>query len=101
VLRTFALESTPLKARAAYDRICRDSWAARIAAKDKLKPHWYFHTPGPGVLPANTVGVENCGFNDHAFEFGCADSKRRSGFLSNTVNGAERVYEALVEQAGK
>jgi hypothetical protein len=148
MLRKFALESTPLKARAAYaygpdgsnmwtsscsirptapvptgkvspgsleafgmylhslgdfnsHRMCREGWAARVTAKDKPKPNWYFHTPGPGVLPVNTVGVENCGFNDHAFEFGCADSKRRAGFLSNTVNGAERVYEALVEFAIK
>jgi hypothetical protein len=149
VLRKFAVEGTPLEARAAYaygpagsnmwtsscsirptgqvptgdtvkpgsleafgmylhslgdfnsHRMCRDSWAGQLKAKNKPKPNWYFHTPGPGVLPANTLGVENCGFNDHAFEFGCADSKRRAGFLSNTVNGAERVYEALVEQAVK
>lgn len=82
-------------------RMCRDSWASKLKARNKPKPNWYFHTPGPGVLPVNAVGVENCGFNDHAFEFGCADSKRRAEFLSNTVNGAERVYEALRELSVK
>lgn len=82
-------------------QMCRDSWAGQLKAKNKPKPNWYFHTPGPGVLPANTVGVENCGFNDHAFEFGCADSKRRAAFLGNTVNGSERVYEALLELSAR
>src|SRR5262249_8863796 len=37
-------------------RMCRDQW------KPTDKPTWYFHTPGPAVA--------NCGFNDHAFEYG-------------------------------
>jgi hypothetical protein len=68
-------------------RMCRDQW------KDTDKPTWYFHTRGPAV--------KYCGFNDHAFEYGCADTKRRAGFLAGTVNGAERVYGALLERATK
>lgn len=84
-------------------RMCRDNWSGKDKQQGQPppKPTWYFHTPGPGVLPANALGVENCGFNDHAFEFGCADSERRAGFLSGSVNGAERVYEALLEYAAK
>lgn len=78
-------------------RMCRESWLGKYKAKDMPKPSWYFHTPGAGELPANTLGVENCGFNDHAFEFGCAESQRRAGFLSSSVKGAERMYEALLE----
>lgn len=73
--------------------MCQRNWSGQN------KPPWYFHTPGPGVLPANQLGVPNCGFNDHAFEFGCADSERRAGFLSGTVNGAERVYAELLQFA--
>jgi IS1 family transposase len=75
-----------------YDshRMCRDNWTAQD------KPAWYFHTQGPAGK-----GVLNCGFNDHAFEFGCADTQRRAGFLAGTVNGAERVYSALLQLAAK
>ncbi len=75
-----------------YDshRMCRDKWSA------KDKPTWYFHTKGPAGK-----GVPNCGFNDHGFEFGCADSQRRAGFLAGTVNGAERVYGALLQFAAR
>lgn len=84
-------------------RMCRDNWSTKNQQKGQPppKPTWYFHTPGPGVLPENPLGVENCGFNDHAFEFGCADTQRRAGFLTGTLNGAERVYEALLEYAAK
>lgn len=75
-----------------YDshRMCRDKWTAQD------KPTWYFHTQGPAGK-----GVPNCGFNDHGFEFGCADTDRRAGFLAGTVNGAEHVYSALLQFAAK
>jgi hypothetical protein len=84
-------------------RMCRDKWSSKPTKKGQPppKPTWYFHTPGPGVLPENPLGVENCGFNDHGFEYGCADSPRRAGFLNGTLNGAERVYEALLEFSAK
>lgn len=68
-------------------RMCREQW------KPTDKPTWYFHTLGP-VVP-------NCGLNDHAFEYGCADTPRRAGFLKGTVDGAEQVFNALLERAAK
>lgn len=74
-------------------RMCRDNWSSSD------RPTWYFHTQGGGLTPASPTGVLNCGFNDHAFEFGCADTARRGGFLNGTQDGAERVYDALLHYA--
>jgi hypothetical protein len=75
-------------------RMCREQW------KQGDKPAWYFHTPGP----PSAQNVQNCGFNDHALEYGCANSQQRAGFLAGTLEGAAQVYEELLKlsaQKGK
>jgi hypothetical protein len=67
-------------------RMCRDHWLHRQT------PPWYFHTP-PNTLQ------EACAFNDHSFEFGCPDTRRRAGFLAGTIDGAIAVYGELVGYA--
>jgi hypothetical protein len=64
-------------------RMCRGHWAHRQT------PPWYYHTP-PATLQAT------CAFNDHAFEFGCPDTRRRAGFLEGTIDGALAVFDELV-----
>lgn len=67
-------------------RMCRDHWLHRQT------PPWYYHTP-PETLQAT------CAFNDHTFEFGCPDTRRRAGFLEGTIDGAIAVYGELVGYA--
>lgn len=67
-------------------RMCRDHWLHRQT------PPWYYHTP-PNTLQ------ETCAFNDHSFEFGCPDTRRRAGFLAGTIDGAIAVYGELVGYA--
>ncbi len=67
-------------------RMCRLHWLHRQT------PPWYYHTP-----PASLQ--ETCAFNDHAFEFGCPETRRRTGFLEGTVEGAIAVYDELVGYA--
>lgn len=64
-------------------RMCRDHWLHRQT------PPWYYHTP-PATLQ------ETCAFNDHTFEFGCPQTRRRAGFLEGTIDGAIAVYGELV-----
>ncbi|HEX4954601.1 MAG TPA: hypothetical protein VF017_14510 [Thermoanaerobaculia bacterium] len=67
-------------------RLCRLHWQHRQT------PPWYYHTP-PAQLQ------ETCAFNDHAFEFGCPDTRRRAGFLEGTIEGGIAVYDELLGYA--
>lgn len=67
-------------------RMCREHWLHRRT------PPWYYHTPPPALQ-------ETCAFNDHAFEFGCPETRRRAGFLAGTIDGAVAVYGELVGYA--
>ncbi|MCB1036217.1 MAG: hypothetical protein KDD47_20505 [Acidobacteria bacterium] len=67
-------------------RMCREHWQHRQT------PPWYYHTP------ANSLQA-TCAFNDHTFEFGCPDTRRRAGFLEGTVQGAIAVFDELVGYA--
>lgn len=67
-------------------RMCRLHWQHR------QNPPWYYHTPPPSLQAT-------CAFNDHTFEFGCPDTRRRTGFLEGTVEGAIAVYDELLGYA--
>jgi hypothetical protein len=67
-------------------RMCRLHWQHRQT------PPWYYHTP-PASLQAT------CAFNDHAFEFGCPNTRRRAGFLEGTVEGGIAVFDELLGYA--
>lgn len=67
-------------------RMCRLHWQHRQT------PPWYYHTPPPSLQAT-------CAFNDHSFEFGCPDTRRRAGFLEGTVEGGIAVFDELVGYA--
>lgn len=95
ILATGRMEPGSVEAFATYlhslgdsysHRMCRDHWQHRQT------PPWYYHTP-PETLQAT------CAFNDHSFEFGCPETRRRAGFLQGTVQGGIAVFDELVGYA--
>lgn len=94
-LATGAMKPGSIEAFATYLHTLGDSYSHRMCRLHWLErqtPPWYYHTP-PAQLQAT------CGFNDHGFEFGCPDTRRRAGFLEGTVDGALAVYGELVGYA--
>ncbi len=92
---TGAMEPGSVEAFATYLHSLGDSYSHRMCREHWLHrqtPPWYYHTPLATLQEA-------CAFNDHAFEFGCPDTRRRAGFLEGTVQGGIAVFDELLGYA--